>query len=35
VEPDDIGGFTLSSDNRKLYYSRISSETDLCLLTLH
>jgi eukaryotic-like serine/threonine-protein kinase len=34
IGPDQLGGFSLSRDNRKLYYSRISSETDLCLLTL-
>jgi Tol biopolymer transport system component len=34
VLPDNIGGCTLSRDNRTLYYSQARNETDLWLLTL-
>lgn len=34
VQPDIIGGATLTADNQTLYYSQTRNETDLWLLTL-
>lgn len=34
VEPDNLGTFMLSRDNRRLYYSLFSSESDVWLLPL-
>jgi len=34
VEPSGFGSFALSRDNRRLYYSLVSTEADLWLLPL-
>jgi Tol biopolymer transport system component len=35
ISPDDISGFSISRDNRWIYFSRESAEADIWMLTLN